>query len=185
KEIILNTSPFSRLLNPPSEISLQMVESQPDPAKFKSEAKPVAVLLSGEFPYIYRDRLAPDNISDPVNLDRVSKPAKMLVIGDGDWLINQVDQKDSSPFPLGWDRYSGQQFANKIFLTNIVDYLLNDESLIQLRNREVKLRLLDQSKVRSNKVLWISLNIGLPLIILLLSIVIQQYSRKNKFSKRS
>ena len=185
KEIILNTSPFSRLLNPPTEISLQMVESQPDPTKFKSEKKPVAVLLSGKFPYLYRDRLAPAGIHEPMNLNHVSKPAKMLVIGDGDWLINQVDQKDNSPFPLGWDRYTEQQFANKIFLTNIVDYFLNDESLIQLRNREVKLRLLDQSKISSNKAFWISLNIGLPLIILLLAIVIQQYYRKNKYARRN
>lgn len=184
KEIILNTSPFNRILSSPSEISLQMVEQQPNPTKFKSKIKPIAVILSGKFPYLYRGRKAPEGIKDAIDLTHVSKPSKMLVIGDGDWLINQVDQKDQSPFPLGWDRYTGQQFANKIFLTNIVDYFLNDESLIQLRNREVKLRLLDQSKVRSNKVLWVSLNVGIPLLILLLAIVIQQYYRKNKFAKR-
>lgn len=184
KEVILQTSPFTRLLNTPMALSLQMVEERPDPTKFRTKPEPVGILLSGKFPYIFENRPVPSGIQSPVDLSNISKPAKMLVISDGDWLINQVNAKDQSPYPLGWDRYTEQQFANKIFLENIVDYLVNDESLIALRNREVKLRLLDQAKVRNEKVQWQVINIIVPLVLLLLIGSVQQYIRKKKYTKK-
>src|SRR5690606_19302915 len=102
KEIILESSPFAKVYKTGSSISLQMVEEQPDPTSFRSDQKPVAVMLSGHFPYIFENRPAPSGIKDPVNLTNISKPAKMFVIADGDWLINQVNTKDESPYPLGW-----------------------------------------------------------------------------------
>lgn len=182
KEVILQTSPFTRLLNTPATLSLQMVEEQPDPAKFQIKSQPVAVLLSGKFPYIFENRPTPSGITSPIDLSSISNPAKMLVISDGDWLINQVNTKDQSPYPLGWDRYTEQQFANKIFLENIVDYLMNEESLISLRNREVKLRLLDQAKVKDKKLEWQMINIALPLLLLFLIGFVQQYIRKKKYT---
>ncbi|MGJ1287535.1 gliding motility-associated ABC transporter substrate-binding protein GldG [Sphingobacterium spiritivorum] len=185
KEIILQSSPFTRILSTPATISLQMVEEQPDPARFKSNPATVAVLLQGKFPYIFGNRPAPAGIQNPADLSSVSKPAKMLAIADGDWLINQVNASDQSPFPLGWDRYTNQQFANKAFLENAVDYLLNDTSLISLRNREVKLRMLDQALVRKDKLQWQFINVVLPVVILFLAGLLQQLLRKRKYTKKA
>ena len=107
----------------------------------------------------------------------------MLVVADADWLINQVNSKDQSPYPLGWDRYTEQQFANKAFLQNAVDYLLNDESLIGLRNREVKLRLLDGQKVKEQKLSWQLLNVLAPIILLSIFALAQQLLRKRKYGR--
>lgn len=181
KEILLSSSPFNRVLNTPGPISLQMVEEQPDPNKFKSIPRPVAVLLSGKFPYIYQNRPAPKNLKETIDLTHISVPAKMMIIADGDWLINQTNSKDQSPYPLGWDRFTDQQYANKVFLENLVDYLINDERLISLRNREVKLRLLDQASVRNDMLKWQLINIALPLLILLLAGVYHNIKRKYKY----
>lgn len=183
KEVLLTSSPFTRILTPPHEISLQMVEEQPDPTKFKTKPAAVAVLLKGHFPYIFQNRPAPRGITDPVDLTATSKASKMLMISDGDWLTNQISASDQSPFPLGWDRYTNQQFANKVFLENLVDYLLNDERLIQLRHREVKLRLLDQSKIKSEKQYWQAVNVLVPLMLLLITAFLQHYWRKRKFGR--
>ncbi|NGM62295.1 gliding motility-associated ABC transporter substrate-binding protein GldG [Sphingobacterium sp. SGG-5] len=182
KEVLLQSSPFTRILHTPSTISLQMVEEQPDPATFRTKPAPVAMLLQGKFPYIFKDRPAPDGIAHPVDVSDISQTAKMLVIADGDWLINQVSAKDQSPFPLGWDRYTEQQYANKLFLENTIDYLLYDESLIALRNREVKLRLLDQAKVKDEKITWQIVNVGCPLLLLVLIGTAQQLWRKRKYT---
>lgn len=182
KEILLKSSPFTRLINTPNYISLQMVEEQPDPNKFRTQPVPVAVLLEGQFPYLFANRPTPDGIDTPVDLTAISNPAKMLVMADGDWLINQVNTKDQSPFPLGWDRYSEQQFANKVFLENIIDYLMNDENLIALRNREVKLRLLDQAKVQAEKTTWQLINVLMPLLILIAIGIGQQLWRRKKYA---
>lgn len=182
KEILLQSSPFTRIINTPNSISLQMVEEQPDPDKFRTAPAPVAILLEGKFPYLYENRPTPEGITSPVDLADIAEPAKMMVISDGDWLLNQVNGKDQSPFPLGWDRYSEQQFANKVFLENIVDYLMNDEDLITLRNREVKLRLLDQAKVKADKTTWQIINVLLPVLILSAIGIGQQTWRRKKYS---
>lgn len=184
KEILLHSSPFTRIINTPNSISLQMVEEQPDPAKFRTQPAAIAVLLQGKFPYLYQNRPTPTGIDNPTDLTAVSEHAKMVVIADGDWMLNQVNSKDQSPFPLGWDRYTEQQYANKIFLENIVDYLMNDEQLISLRNREVKLRLLDQAKVKEKKTTWQIVNVVLPLLLLTVIGLGQQIWRKRKYSRK-
>lgn len=185
KEILLTSSPFSRLLTPPNQIGLNMIDEQPDPQKFKSKPIPVAVMLEGNFPYLYKDRPTPTGIAEPRDLNQLSKPAKMFVISDGDWLINAINQSDQSPFPLGWDRYTQQQFANKTLLSNLTDYLLYDESLIALRNREVKLRLLDQASLKTNKLFWQLTNVAAPIFILLIIAFLQQLARKHRYAKRA
>lgn len=183
KEILLSSSPFTRLLTPPYEISLQMVEEQPDPTTFRTQPAPVAVLMQGKFPYVFANRPAPEGISESVDLTSVSNESKMVVVSDGDWLINQVNTTDQSPYPLGWDRYMNQQFGNKLFLENLVDYLLRDESLIQLRNREVKLRLLDTQKVRTEKLYWQLMNVVLPIVLLTIFGILHQYIRRRRYAK--
>jgi len=183
KDIILTSSPFARVWRTPAPISLQIIEEKPDPKKFNSGPLPVAVLLQGEFPYLFENRPSPGDIQHPVDLSSVHEESKMLVVADADWLINQVNSKDQSPYPLGWDRYTEQQFANKAFLQNTVDYLLNDESLIGLRNREVKLRLLDSQKVKEQKLNWQLLNVLAPLILLSFFAIAQQLLRKRKYGR--
>lgn len=185
KEIILESSPFAKTYKTGSSISLQMIEEHPAPETFQSPQKTVAVLLSGHFPYIFENRPAPTGIKTPIDLSNISKPAKMFVIGDGDWLINQVNNKDNSPYPLGWDRYTEQQFANKTLLQNVVDYLTNDKELISLRNREVKLRLLDQAQVRKDKLKWQIINVGSPIVLILIIGFIQQSIRNRKYTKKA
>ena len=184
KEIILQTSPFTRILKTPSSISLQMVEEQPDPTKFKSKPAAVALLLKGKFPFLYENRMLPEGITETVNVQN-TKTSKMLVVSDGDWLINQVNTKDQSPYPLGWDKYTENQYANKTFLLNAIDYLMNDEDLITLRNREIKLRLLDKAAVKSDKLKWQIINVGLPIVIIIAIGIIQQYLRKRRYTKKA
>jgi ABC-2 type transport system permease protein len=85
-------------------------------------------------------------------------------------------------YPLGYDMYSRQQFANKTFLLNCMNYLLDDEGLLQLRSREVKLRLLDKKKTANQATKWKLMNVGLPLILIICFGMIQYYWRKKKYS---
>src|SRR5690606_23608678 len=120
--ILLKSSPFTRLINTPNYISLQMVEEQPDPNKFRTQPVPVTVLLEGQFPYLFANRPTPDGLDTPVDLTAISHPAKKLVMADVDWLINEVKTKNQSPLSLNWDRYSEQKNTNKFFLEDIIDH---------------------------------------------------------------
>lgn len=184
KEFILHSSPFSRTLQLPASIGLSMIEDMPDPAEFRDHPKPVAALLSGSFNSVFTGRPHPEGIPLEVQVPSKSVNTKMLAIADGDVFKNQINQADGTPFQLGWDRYMNQQFGNRSFLSNAVDYLTGDDSMISLRQKEVKLRLLDMIKIKEDKFFWQFLNVGLPPILLLAFGFIQHYIRKRKYGKQ-
>lgn len=183
KKVILHTSSFNKVFNAPKMLSLQMVAEQPDPRDFASVPQSVGVLLEGTFPSVFLNRALPAGIEEAYPMPALSKPTKMIVIGDGDIFKNQVSSKDGSTFPLGFDRYTQRNFGNKALLLNIADYLANDDNLIVLRNKEVKIRLLDKAKLRSEKLQWQLINVLVPLLLLISFAIFQHYCRKHKYAR--
>lgn len=182
KTVILSSSPFSQRLKAPTMLSLQMIEQEPDPNAFRNEPMGVGLLLEGSFPSSFRNRPVPEGITERVTLPAAGKPARMIVVGDGDILKNQVSTTDGSTFPLGYDRYTQQQFGNRNFLLNVADYLSDDTALIQLRNKEIRLRQLDRARIRDEKTFWQILNIGLPIAMLIVFGIFQHYYRRQKYA---
>ncbi len=182
-EVILSSSPYSRKLEVPTMLSLQIVEQEPDPSLFQSTPMPAGVLLEGNFTSNFRNRPVPQGIAEQLNIPEISKPAKVIVFSDGDIFKNQINSSDGSPYPLGFDRYTQQQYANKSLLLNAVDYLSDDSGIIGLRNKEIKLRLLDRAKIRQEKTFWQLTNIGLPIILLIVCGIFQHYYRIRKYTR--
>lgn len=182
-EVILTSSPYSRKLEVPLMLSLRMVEQEPDPKLFQSPPSAVGVLLEGEFPSVFRNRPVPAEIREKVNVPLKSKAGRMIILSDGDILKNQINAADGSAFPLGFDRYTRQQYANKNLLLNAADYLIDDSGIISLRNKEVKLRMLDRARIRQEKTWWQLINIGLPIILLIVSGIFQHYYRIRKYAR--
>lgn len=183
KSYILSTSPYNKVYNLPKLFSLQMVGEQLDPRSFQSKPQQVGLMLEGNFPSVFAGRPLPATITQPYTLANISKPAKMIVIGDGDIFKNQVSEQNGTPFPLGFDRYSQRTFGNKALLLNIVDYFTDNDNLIALRNKEVKIRLLDKAKVKLEKTKWQFINVVAPLILLIFFAIFQHYYRKYKYAK--
>lgn len=183
KSYILATSPYNKVYNLPKLFSLQMVSEQLDPRSFQSRPQHVSLMLEGNFPSVFAGRPLPATITQPYTLESVSKPAKMIVIGDGDIFKNQVSEQNGTPFPLGFDRYSQRTFGNKALLLNIVDYFTDNDNLIALRNKEVKIRLLDKAKIKLEKTKWQFINVVAPLLLLIFFAIFQHYHRKYKYAK--
>lgn len=181
KEILLTTSPFNRKLQAPTMISLNMVEETPDPERFRSEIKPVGVLVEGKFKSVFKNRALPEGIPAQ-SYPEESKFTKIFVFSDGDILKNQVSTQDGSVFPLGFDRFSGQTFGNRTFLMNIVDYLVNDGDLMTLRTKEIKLRLLDKGRLQQEKLKWQIINIVVPVFLVLIFGIFQHIYRKRRYA---
>lgn len=183
KTVILRTSAFNKVFNAPKLVSLQMVAEQPDPRDYASVPKPAGVLLEGIFPSVFLNRPLPSGIAVDYGVPAESKPARMVVIGDGDVFKNQVSTKDDSAFPLGFDRYTQTNYGNKALLLNIADYMTNDVDLISLRNKEIKIRLLDKALLRTEKVKWQVINMASPLLLLISFAIFQHYYRKRKYAR--
>jgi len=183
KSYLLNTSPYNKVYNVPKLFSLQMVSEQLDPRSFQSKPQHVGLMLEGQFSSVFAGRPLPASITQPYTLQSTSKPAKMIVIGDGDIFKNQVSAQNGTPFPLGFDRYSQRTFGNKALLLNIVDYFTDNDNLIALRNKEVKIRLLDKAKIKLEKTKWQFINVVAPLLLLIFFAIFQHYYRKYKYAK--
>ena len=176
KSVLLTSSPLSKTVGTPSEISLDIIAKAPDQESYKDGLKPLAVLLEGNFTSVFKNRVKPAKLSGVKDDGEVSK---MIVIADGDLIKNQVRQ--GQPLELGYDKWTNSFYGNKEFLMNSVNYLLDDNGLINIRSKEVSIPFLDQKKVVAQKSTWQLLNTGLPLLILGLFAWGFNFIRKKKF----
>ena len=184
KSILLATSPDARTVMPPMLISLEEADETVPDAMFNAGPLPVAVLLEGTFSSVFVNRMAASIMGDPglVTVTE-SKPTKMIVIADGDIIRNEITWEGGNPEPLtlGLDRYTMQTFGNKDFLVNCVNYLVNDNGLIEMRSRELKPRLLDQARIRSQRSLWQVVNTLVPVLIIILAGVVYSALRRRHY----
>ena len=186
KTILLTTSQYSRTVNTPVFISLEILNKEPDKRMFNKKNIPVAVLLEGEFESLYENRVPPE-IKDnkDIGFIEISKPTKMIVVADGDIIKNQVRYSGDRPMPyrLGYDWYTGQTYGNKEFILNAMNYLVDESGLISIRSRELKLRLLDRTKINENRLFWQLFNTLLPIILIMAFASVMFVIRKRKYSK--
>jgi ABC-2 type transport system permease protein len=170
KSVLLSTSIYTKTRKLPALISLAEIRETPDRKEFSGSQFIVGTLLEGEFESVFTNRGLDQYFPDPPKITEKSVPTRMAVIADGDVIRNNVrfSEKGPSIDPLGYDRYSKQTYANREFLTNLVQYLADDNNLLELRGREFRLRLLDKEKIRSERKKWIILNMLIPSLIILL-----------------
>ncbi len=190
KTILLSSSANSRTITTPALISLNENRNTPEDALFNQANIPAAVLLEGSFKSLYRSR-AGKSIIDSLAMMGVpfrdsSLPAKMIIAGDADLVLNDVSTKDG-PLPMGINLFNigsqyEYQFANREFLMNSLEYLTNKPEIIAVRNKDMVLRLLDGEKVKSQRTLWQFLNIGLPVLLVIFIGWIYQQLRRRQYT---
>ncbi len=188
KTILLSSSANSRKLGTPAIISLNENRNTPEDDLYKQTSIPTAVLLEGNFTSLYKNRIAQQQID---SLQALGAPfvaestgnGKLIVVADGDIVLNNASQKQG-PLPMGMNLYTvgtqyEYQFANREFLLNSLEYLTNKQGIIEARNKELVLRLLNGKQVEEEQLKWQIINIGLPiLVIIIIGLVYQQIRRK-------
>jgi ABC-2 type transport system permease protein len=183
KTILLRTSNYTRTVNTPALITLEILEKEPDERAYTGPPRSVAVLLEGEFKSNFENRIPPEiQQNRDIGFVPRSEPTRMIVVSDGDIIRNQIHFSQGYPMPLGYDQYTGESFGNKDFILNAMDYLVDESGLITIRSRELKLRLLDMTRVNKQKLFWQTFNIVFPVLLVLIFGFIQHYLRKRKYS---
>ncbi|MDR4988989.1 MAG: gliding motility-associated ABC transporter substrate-binding protein GldG [Bacteroidales bacterium] len=183
KTILLESSSHSRVVPVPVRISLDLLERPVSEHLFRGPPRAVAVLLEGTFESLYRNRIPPDvQLPDSFQRRDSSETAAMIVVADGDIIRNQFGS-DGRPLPLGFDRYTGQQFGNMDFILNAVNYLTDDSGIISSRVKEIRLRLLDGQRLHNNLVVVQLANTLLPVLILLLFGSLRVLLRKRRYTR--
>ncbi len=186
KTVLLTSSRYSRVMNSPVRISLRMVDMDPNKSMFNKPFLPVAVLLEGKFESSFKNTILPPEIksSPDIAYREESEGARMIIIADGDIMKSHTTIKNGEEFayPLGKDQYSNAVYGNKDFLLNCMNYLMDDSGLISVRSRELKLRLLDQTRIIEERFFWQFINVGVPILVIIVFGFIQFYIRKGKYS---
>lgn len=185
KTILLTSSKRARLQFTPTELSFEVLRYPADPTKFDKANVPIAVMLEGQFQSLYDNRVTQDQLDILQKLGQkyapLSTPTKMMVVADGDIARNEYDARQGALLPLGYNRFENYKFANKDFLLNTVEYMLDDKGIIEARGKEVKLRLMDKQIAIANTGTIRAINIVLPLVFVALFGLFFFWRRKKKY----
>ncbi|EHO08541.1 gliding motility-associated ABC transporter substrate-binding protein GldG [Myroides odoratimimus] len=181
KTILAKSSKYSSLVGVPGEISFNVLKEEVTPEFYEGKGSYIlGVLLEGEFPSVFKNRVLPFTIDKPLS---ESKQTQMIVISDGDIIRNQLDDK-GMPLELGYDKWTNMLYGNKELLVNSVNYLLDDTGLINLRTKEVKIPMLDKVSVEREYTSIQMKVLVIPIALVVVFGTIFILIRKRKFNKK-
>lgn len=187
RSVLLTSSKTSLELSVPVRINLDDIAADPDIARFNRKYIPVAVLLEGMFESVYTNRKLPDVVKNPKAFVSKGKPARMIVAGDGDIIRNDViinSQNQYEPLPLGYDRTTKVTYGGNLeFILNAMNYLCDDEGLMELRLRELKMRLLDKKRIQAERLKWQLANMTLPVLLIVVFGIVLNTLKRRKYTR--
>jgi hypothetical protein len=169
-------------------VEWKSIRTEEDLKNFNQPNIPVAVLLEGSFASPFANRLS---AADLANMEQVynrpflaaaAQPNSMIVIADGDILLNPVSQEDG-PLAMGMNNYTRQSYANRDFISNCLFYLTGGAAVMEARGKEYRLRLLDKEALEKNKGFWQAFALFAPMVLPFLFLLANSWIRKRKYAR--
>jgi len=185
KTVLLQTSDNGRTVGTPAIITIESIKQASDPSLFNRPRIPVAVLLEGKFRSLFTGRMGAAMADSLANFYRqpfvaeASVSSRVIVMGDADIVMNEVSQR--GPLPMGFDKDNEYTFANKDFIENCVEFLVNPSRILETRSKDYTLRLLDPAKVEEGRPFWQFINIGLPVLLVVAGGYLYQLVRRKRY----
>ncbi len=180
REILLATGSASCLTATPGEVNLMNLHINEQ--AFQHQLVPIAASIEGVFPSLFAHRMIPEGLTANGERQTVkqSVPTKQVWVACGSVISN--DWQNGQPLPVGYDRYSKMQFGNRDFLVNALLYLTDDTGFINLRQKTIPLRMLNEQRNTANLTMNQIISILLPLCLLAIVGVVTIYTRKKKYA---
>ncbi|HEY9045432.1 MAG TPA: gliding motility-associated ABC transporter substrate-binding protein GldG [Ohtaekwangia sp.] len=179
---LLTTSQYSRAITAPVNVSVNELRKNVKAEDFSKSFIPVGYLLEGNFTSLFKNRFIPEGIEQTPIIEK-SIPTRLVVIADGDIVRNDINPRSRQPQPLGFYPFTNYTFANRELLMNTLAYLTEENGLIQARSKQIKIRPLDREKIKQEKVKWQVINLGIPVLLVIVFGVLRAYWRRNKFAR--
>lgn len=176
KTVLLKSSEKSKAVGAPLLVNLDQFMEDLDESKFNQGNQIIGTLLEGKFTSVFKNRVKPFKIND--NKDQ-GVDTKMIVIADGD-IVNYT-YINKKPVENSYDQWTQQSYGNKDFLINSINYLLDDNGLINIRSKNVELPLLDERKVTEKYTTSQVITVGIPLVLLVVFGFVFTYIRKLRY----
>jgi gliding-associated putative ABC transporter substrate-binding component GldG len=162
-------------------VSLQNLFDQSNAEDFSKQNIPVGYLLEGKFGSLFKNRFLPEGASQNSFIAE-GKESKIIVVADGDIAANVVNPRTRQPQALGFDPFTNTTFASRDLLMNMLAHLTNENGIIQVRSKEIKIRPLDKDRVAAERVKWQVITIGSPLLLIVVFALVRSFIRKKRYA---
>ncbi|MEY4894546.1 MAG: hypothetical protein RL751_1365 [Bacteroidota bacterium] len=162
----------------------------------------VAGLSEGFYQSHFKNRIVAEfaNSKDANYLEESQKETKILVVGNGSFIRNSYDsildpQKINSYLyrpiainELKVDAELAQRripiiFGNQELFQNMVDYMMGDNSVLDIRSRQIDIKEIDKEKIKSSSLFYKSMNMMLPLLLILALAFIMNWIRQRRYTR--
>ena len=203
KNILLQTSEYSKTSNLMDIISFNDVDYMMEKEAYKQKNLGIGVLLEGIFESNFKNKI-PDDYKKKINFkEKCDKENNMIVISDGNFITNQIGKSNDSrilqlnqnnklfvtpqikkPLPLGYDRNSFKKYNNSNFILNCINYLIekkDDNYLFEIREKQTKINTLDKVLLEEKKKKWQILNTIVPQVFVLFLFLTTYFRRIQKY----
>lgn len=162
----------------------------------------LAGLVEGSFQSHFKNRLVEAFAKNPESKfkEKSTAEGKLFVVGNGSFIENKYD---SMPDKKGGYLYRAKAFnelrfdevmaniqgmqplvyGNQEFFQNLVDYMMGDNSVLDLRSKQIDIHAIDKEKVKNEAGFYKVINMVLPSALIILLAVILLYIRKRKYTR--
>lgn len=206
---ILTTSTNSNVTGMAPLISLAMPMNYgknpvlaPNPES-ESNKRCIAGVVEGSFQSHFKNRIVESFANNPESgfKDKSQKEGKVLVVGNGEFIRNYYDSMPMPNHPeimqyrpigfnnLRFDETMAQAgiqplvYGNQEFFQNIVDYMMDDNSVLDIRSKHIDIRSIDKEKVQSDAGFYKIINTLVPAVTIILLALILFYLRKRRYAR--
>ncbi|MEJ6582566.1 MAG: Gldg family protein [Crocinitomicaceae bacterium] len=175
-------------------------ELTPNPQS-EANKRCLAGLAEGMFRSHFRNRIVDEYAKNPSVqlLDSSKVEGKIFVVGNGRFIANEYD---SMPNKMGTAyQYRPKEvntlqfnqdlinlniphfFGNQEFFQNLTDYMMGDNSVLDIRSRQIDIHEIDTEKVKLEAGFYKLVNVGLPIVVILILAFILNFIRTRKYAK--
>lgn len=127
------------------------------------------------------------------------KETKVLLVGNGDFIANSYDSMPNpkgagflyraNPFnELKFNKILAERsipyfYGNQEFFQNLMDYMMGDNSVLDIRSRQIDIKLIDKEKLKVMSGRLKIINVFGPVLLILFFAFVWNFLRKRRYSK--
>lgn len=170
--------------------------------KLESNKVCLAGLVEGMFDSHYKNRIVESFVNNKESnyKERSTKEGKVLVVGNGTFIENKLD---SMPGKDGKMMYRARKdfnelrydetmvnmgvrpliYGNQEFFQNMVDYMMGDNSVLDIRSKQIDIHAIDKEKIKTESGFYKMINMLLPSLFVVVMAFVFFFLRKRKFTK--
>ena len=159
----------------------------------------LAGMAEGKFSSHFQNRISQD-FSDNKNskyLKNSTKEGKVLLVGNGTFIANSYDSlmnEKTGEFmyrPKAFNELKFNQilankkiamyYGNQDFFENLVDYMMGENSILDIRSRQIDIKNIDKEKLKTMAGTLKIINFTLPILLVLIFALIWNFNRATKY----